>query len=67
MNTISMNSKNSKTPNRHKLLLSGTEKKILRASYKFVALSNLSLYYLWKNIKKSSKNKIFKISAPTWN
>ena len=27
MNTISMNSKNSKTPNRHKLLLNGTEKK----------------------------------------
>ena len=46
MNTTSMNSKNSKTPNRHKLLLNGTEKKILRASYKFVALSNLSLYYL---------------------
>ena len=47
MNTISMNSKNSKTPNRHKLLLNGTEKKKnLRASYKFVALSNLSLYYI---------------------
>ena len=27
MNTTSMNSKNSKTPNRHKLLLNGTEKK----------------------------------------
>ena len=50
MNTTSMNSKNSKTPNRHKLLLNGTEKKNLRASYKFVALSNFSLYYIYGKI-----------------
>ena len=30
------------------------------------ALSNLSIYYTWKNIKSSCNNK-FKISAPAWN
>ena len=30
-------------------------------------LSNLSIYYTWKNIKKSYKNNKFKISARTWN
>ena len=29
------------------------------------ALSNLSIYYTWKNI--SSYNNKFKISAPAWN
>ena len=30
-------------------------------------LSNLSIYYTWKNIKKLHNNNKFKISAPTWN
>ena len=30
-------------------------------------VSNLSIYYKWKNIKSSYKNNKFKISAPTWN
>ena len=34
---------------------------------KYNALSNLSIHYAWKNIKKSYKNNKFKISAPTWN
>ena len=34
---------------------------------KSIALSNLSIYYAWKNIKKSSKHNKFEISAPTWN
>ena len=33
----------------------------------YVALSNLSIYYTWKNIKNSNKNNKFKISVPTWN
>ena len=33
----------------------------------YIALSNLSIYYAWKNIKKSYKNNKFKILAPTWN
>ena len=34
---------------------------------KSIALSNLSIYYTWKNIKSSYNNNKFKISAPTWN
>ena len=32
-----------------------------------IALTNLSIYYTWKNIKSSYNNDKFKISAPTWN
>ena len=31
-----------------------------------VALSNLSIYYRWKNIKKSYDNNKFKIPALNW-
>ena len=44
-----------------------TDKLDLRRSDKYVALSNLSIYYTWENIKNSYKNKKFKILAPTWN
>ena len=30
---------------------------------KYVAISNLSMYYTWKNIRKSYQNKKFKISV----
>ena len=40
---------------------------VLQISDKSVALSNLSIYYTWKNIKISYKNNNFKISAPTLN
>ena len=62
-----MNSKNSRTPDRHRLLLNLTEKINLKGTDKYVALSNLSIYYTWKNIKTSYKNNKFKISARTWN
>ena len=39
----------------------------LKKSDKYVALSNLSIYFTWKNIKKSYKNNKFKTSPPTWN
>ena len=32
-----------------------------------MALANLSIYYIWKNIKSEYNNNKFKISAPTWN
>ena len=32
-----------------------------------MALTNLSIYYTWKNIKSEYSNNKFKISAPTWN
>ena len=59
MNTIFMNSKNSKTSDPHGLLLNLTDKINFKRSDKYVALSNLSIYYTWKNIKKSYKNNKF--------
>ena len=67
MNNIFMNSENSKTSEPHRLLLNLTDKIDLRRKDKYIALSNLSIYYTWKNIKRSYKNNIFKMSAPTWN
>ena len=52
MNTIFMNSKNSQTSNPHRLLLSLTDKIDLRRKDKYIALSNLSISYTWKEIKK---------------
>ena len=67
MDTIFMNSENSKTREHHVLVLKLTDKLDLRRGQKTVALSNLSIYYTWKNIKSSYNNNKFKISAPTWN
>ena len=62
-----MNSENSTTSDPHRLLLNLSDKINLKRSDKYVALSNLNIYYTWKNIKRSYKNNNFKISAPTWN
>ena len=51
MNTIFINSENSKTPDTHRLLFNLSDKIKLKRSDKYVALSNLSIYYTWKNIK----------------
>ena len=61
-----MSSKNSKTSDPHRLLLNLTDK-IDLGKDKYIALSNLSIYYTWKNIKKSYKYNKFKILAPIWN
>ena len=66
MDAIYMNSENSKTSECHILVLKLTDKLHLRRGQKTVALSNLSIYYTWKNIKSSYNNNKFKISAPTW-
>ena len=60
-----MNSKNSETFDSHRLLLNLTNKINLKVSDKYVDLANLSIYYTWKNIKRSYKNNKFKISAST--
>ena len=65
MDTIFMNSENNKTFDPHRLLLNLTDKINLKRSDKYVAVSNLSIYYTWKNIKKSYKNNELKTSAPT--
>ena len=65
MNTIFTNSGNIKTSDLHRLGLNLTEKIDLRRKDEYIVLSNLNIYYTWKNIKKSFKNNKFKISAPT--
>ena len=67
MDTIFMNSENSKTSKTHVLKLKLTSKLDLRIGEKVIALSNLSIYYTWRNIKSSYNNNKFKMSAPTWN
>ena len=67
MDTIFMNSENSKTSKPHVLILKLTNKLDLRIGEKTIVLSNLSIYYTWKNIERSYKNNKCKISAPTWN
>ena len=62
-----MNSENSKTSDPLRLLLNLSDKKDFKRSDKYVALSNLSIYYTLKKIKKLYKKNQLKISAPTWN
>ena len=62
-----MSSGNNKTSDPHTLLLSITDKIDVRRKDKYIALSNLSIYFTWKNIKKSYENNIFKIAVSTWN
>ena len=62
-----MNSRNSKTSDPHRLLLNLSDKINLKRSDKYIVLSNLIIYYTWKNVKNSYKINKFKVSAPTWN
>ena len=67
MDTIFINSENTKTSEPHRLLLNFADKINLKGSYKYVALSNLSMSCTWKDIKESYQTNKFKISAPTGN
>ena len=67
MSTIFINSENSKTSKAHILMLKLTTELDLIIGEMIIALSNLSIYYTWKDIKSSYNNSKFKISAPTWN
>ena len=67
MDTIFMNSENSKTSEPHVIVLKVTNKLDLRIGEKIIALSNLSTYYTWKNIKNPYNNNRFKKTALTWN
>ena len=62
-----MNFENSKTSDSHRLLLNLKDKINLKRSDKYFALSNFSIYYTWKYIKKWYKNNKFKTSVPRWN
>ena len=60
-----MHSQNGKTSYSDRLLLNLSDKINLKRNGKYVALSNLSIYYTWKYIKKIIQ-KQYKISSPTW-
>ena len=66
MDTISMNSENSKASKPHVSIFKLIDKLDLRRSEKN-SLWNLSIYYTCKNMNRSNNNNQFKISAPTWN
>ena len=51
MDTIFMNSENSRPSEYHVSILKLTDKLDLKRGQKSVALSHLSIYYTWKNIK----------------
>ena len=51
METIFMNTENSKTNEPHKCVLSLSQSLDLRSSDKHVAVQNLSIYYTYKNIR----------------
>ena len=54
MHTMLIDFRNSKTLDPHKLLLLNLSDKVnLRRKDEYVALSNLGIYYIWKNIKYS--------------
>ena len=52
---------------RHRFRLSLADKLKVKNANKNIALGNLSIYYIWKNIKSAYNNNKFKVSAPTWN
>ena len=62
-----MNSKNSTTSKPHVSILKFTNKLDLRRGENRIALSNLSTYYTWKNIKGSYNYYKFKTTALTLN
>ena len=66
MDTVFMNSKNSKTSDPHRLLFNLSERLNLETSDKYITLSNLGIYYTWKNTKMWDKSNMFKISTPRW-
>ena len=67
METIFMKTKNSKTNGPHRFRLSLGGKFNPKEPSENLTLPNLSIHYIWKNIKSAYNNNEFKISAPTWN
>ena len=67
MNPIFMNFEDGKTFDPHRLLLNLSSSLNWKRSNKYVALSSLSIYYAWKNTKKSYENNKFKTSTLAMN
>ena len=67
METIFINTGNSKTNETQRSRLSLADKLNLKNPNKNIALVNLSIYYTGKNIKSAYNNNKLKISAPNLN
>ena len=67
METIFINTENSKSNESHNFALNLSQRLGLKSSNKHAALQNFSIYFTWKNIRKQYKNNKLKIIAPTWN
>ena len=67
MDTIFINTANSKTKHSNQFAYNFTDKLNLKNPNKNIALANLSIYYTWKNVKSDYNNNKFQISTPTWN
>ena len=62
-----MNTENSMTNESITFIYQFTDSNLKTPNNKIIGLVNLSIYYIWKNIKSEYNNNKFKISAPTWN
>ena len=62
-----MNTLNSKPNEFNRFIYQFTDKLNLKNPNKKMTLTNLIIYYTWKNIKSEYNNNKFKIHAPTWN
>ena len=62
MDTIFMNTENSKTNEPYKFVVNLQRRLGLNKTFQ-----KLSIYYTWKNIRQQYKNNKIKIIAPTWN
>lgn len=58
-----MISENSKIGDPHRLILNLTDKMNLKRSDRYVALSKLSIYHIWRTIKKLHKNNEYGIQS----
>ena len=67
METIFMNTENSKTNEPHRFKSDLADKLNLKNPKKNIALVNLSICYAWKNIKSEYNHNKFKIPASTWS
>ena len=67
MEIIFMNTENSKTNGPNKFVLKLSQILDIRRSNKHVALQNVSIYYMWKNIRKQYNYNKLKIITPTSN
>ena len=66
MDTIFMNSQNSRTSEYYVLVLKLTDKLDLKRCQKVLFYESF-IYYTWQNIKISYNNSKFKISDPAWH